>query len=106
MSDQIFIDHLRKIGIRDRIEQAAQAALKKKYASSPSDDGEVPEPRRDKKKKSYNKGDSKPSWQGETISCELCKAADMPERKYKSHTSDQCKQKEQWKKKLSGNTAD
>ena len=30
----------------------------------------------------------------------------MPERKYKSHTSDQCKQKEQWKKKLSGNTAD
>ena len=30
----------------------------------------------------------------------------MPERKYKSHTADQCKQKEQWTKKLSGNTAD
>jgi len=51
MSDQVFI--VRKIEIRDRIEQTAQADLKKKYASSPSDDGEVPEPRRNKKQKSY-----------------------------------------------------
>jgi len=105
MSDQVFID-LHKIEIRDRIEQTAQADLKKKYASFPSDDGEVPEPKRNKKQKSYNKGDRKLTWQGQAIGCELCKAAGMPERNYKSNTADQCNQKERWKKKLSGNTAD
>jgi len=32
--------------------------------------------------------------------------AGMPESKYKSHNTNKCKDKEQWKAKLSGNTAD
>ena len=32
--------------------------------------------------------------------------AGMPESKYKSHNTDKCKDKEQWKAKLSGNAAD
>ena len=86
--------------------RVAQEALKKKYISSHSEAGEVPEPSRKKKVKSYEKGDRKPSWQGEARGCELCKAMEMPERKYRSHSTEKCKQKEQWKTTLSENTAD
>ena len=108
MSHQVFLDHLRKIELRDQKEKNAQEQLKKKYVSSPSDEGEVTEPSRKKKTKFYKKGDHtrKPSWQGEARACDLCKIAGMPQSKYRSHSTDQCKDKEQCKAKLSGNTAD
>jgi hypothetical protein len=105
MSHQEFLDHLRKIEIKDRKEKEAHKLLKKKYDSASAEEGEV-EPPRNKKKKSYEKGTGKPTWQGEARACELCKMAGMPESKYKSHNTDKCKDKEQWKAKLSGNAAD
>ena len=105
ISHQVFLDHLRKIEIKDQKEKDAHQVLKKKYDSASTEEGEV-EPSRKKKMKSYEKGMGKPTWQGEARSCELCKMAGMPESKYRSRNTDKCKDKEQCKAKLSRNAAD
>ena len=66
MSDQLWLDHLRRIESKDTEQRKAREALKKKFACSQKEDGkEESEPSRKKRAKFHEKPDRKPSWQGQ-----------------------------------------
>jgi len=101
MPNERWLDELRRI--KDNQNRIGKAKIVRKYENA--SDGESSPPSKYPKKVKYqDKPGKKKTWQGEARGCERCKDAGMPPSKYQSHSTSNCK--DNWEKKLSGNSAD
>ena len=108
MSDQTFLNQVEKLELADDLlekeKSAAREKLKRKTASQRDEKSHGKNSNRVERDRKSKK-DRKPrtTSQGKQRYCELCKAAGVPEEYYTNHSTANCRKKEYYQKKLSGN---